>query len=102
MYLGLRNVPGMLLLKWYGVVDGIRCLVLPFGGISLVDGQICSPVLAMQVFKQLLEILHSIHSMGVIHRDIKPGNILMDDSQECILVDFGLSIMFKGVYGEHI
>ena len=40
---------------------------------------------------KLSSALASAHDRGVLHRDIKPGNILMDDDGEPYLADFGLA-----------
>jgi serine/threonine protein kinase len=40
---------------------------------------------------QVLSGLHNIHSKGLIHFDVKPGNILLSDRQEALLSDFGLA-----------
>lgn len=102
MYMRLRNVNGMLLLKWYGVIDNIRCLVLPYGGLSLDKFIINNHIVCLDIFRQCISVLESIHRMGIIHRDIKPANILVDNERVCRLVDFGLSNSFVGVYGNHI
>jgi len=41
--------------------------------------------------------LHQVHSMGVIHRDVKSANVLFADTQddaEVKLIDFGTSVMY--------
>ena len=91
-------MPGMLLLKWYGVVDNIRCLVLPFGGISLFMVQSILLLLRCKYSNkywkyQLFTIWESFTEYKTKYID--------DDEQQCRLVDFGL-VRFIGVYGEHI
>ena len=44
----------------------------------------------VRVGKGLAAALHAIHEAGVIHRDVKPGNILVLDG-EPILIDFGIA-----------
>ncbi len=102
MCLRLRNVSGMLLIKWYGVVDDWRCLVLPYAGKSLDKLVVTNPAVRMNILSQIVKALESIHMMGVIHRDIKPANILIDEEGTCRLVDFGLSSMIWQTYGGHI
>ena len=44
-----------------------------------------------KVVFQLLKILRYIHSVGVVHRDIKLENIMITKMHEVVLIDFGLS-----------
>ena len=46
---------------------------------------------AMTLSLQVLEGLQVLHAMGVVHRDIKPGNILMDRDGNAKLADYGLA-----------
>lgn len=45
----------------------------------------------INVFSQLLDALHHAHAKGIIHRDIKSSNIIFDDKNKPIIMDFGIS-----------
>ncbi|KAG1737219.1 kinase-like domain-containing protein [Suillus lakei] len=45
---------------------------------------------------QVAHGINALHEMGIIHRDIKPGNILIDTRQNVRVTDFGLSYLHKG------
>ncbi len=47
------------------------------------------PVRAAGLLVKLAEAIHYAHDQGVIHRDLKPGNVLFDGRGEPYLVDFG-------------
>ena len=36
-----------------------------------------------------------LHQLGVVHRDLKPENLLFDHNNNIIIVDFGLSNLYK-------
>ena len=46
---------------------------------------------ALSVVREIADALKSIHSSGLLHLDIKPANILFDDRNRAVLIDFGVS-----------
>jgi len=51
--------------------------------------------IAKFIFKQIIEALYYIHSKGIVHRDIKLDNILIDLQNNIKICDFGVSRQIK-------
>merc|ERR1719361_544980 len=49
------------------------------------------PILARTYFRQLVAGIECMHNNGIIHRDIKPQNLLLDNKYNLKITDFGLS-----------
>ena len=45
----------------------------------------------LELFTQVCDAVHHGHQRGVIHRDLKPGNILVDSSGQVKVIDFGVA-----------
>mgnify|MGYP002626128130 CR=1 FL=1 len=79
-----------------GEVDGTPYLTMP-----LLQGQPLSQKLAKEkplpvdqcseIIRKVALALQFAHDQGVIHRDLKPDNIFMDDRGEPVIMDFGLA-----------
>ena len=54
-----------------------------------------SESISRNIFKQLIETIKYIHSKGIVHRDIKPDNILLNINNNIKLCDFGVSKEIK-------
>ncbi|MET7425726.1 serine/threonine-protein kinase [Dactylosporangium sp. NPDC005555] len=50
-----------------------------------------SPEETMAIVAQAADALHAAHSNGIIHRDVKPNNLLVGDNGAVTLVDFGVA-----------
>ena len=48
------------------------------------------PIPALNLFIQLCDIISYAHTKGVIHRDLKPDNIVLNRDRSPVIIDFGL------------
>ncbi|WP_207736442.1 serine/threonine protein kinase [Fusibacter ferrireducens] len=52
------------------------------------------------LFRQMLKRLRELHEQGILHRDISPQNILVDESEGIYFIDFGSAVQKKEVVYE--
>lgn len=58
---------------------------------SLIDDGPLPGARAIGLVGQVADALDAAHERGLVHRDVKPGNVLVDTADHCYLCDFGLT-----------
>lgn len=87
--------PNIMPVYEYGERGGLAYLVMPYVGGGTVrdvmerEGPLALPKV-VNYLEQLAAALDFAHSRGVIHRDVKPANILLTPDGRLLLTDFGL------------
>lgn len=96
---GLKH-PNIVPVLGYGDSKGMAYMVMPFiKGVSLQDrlerGKISKKERERWI-AQIADALSFAHSKGIIHRDVKPSNVMIDKSGNALLTDFGLAREVEG------
>lgn len=83
----------------FGTQDGYTFIVMPFvetGTLaSLLEGDPLPLEQIRKVLTQVGDALAYAHARGLVHRDVKPTNILIDEIGNCLLTDFGIAKMVE-------
>ena len=89
------NHPNICTLHDVGHQDGVDYLVMEYlEGETLADRLRKGPLPVSQLLKYGVDIcegLERAHRSGVVHRDLKPGNIMLGKYGETLVVDWGLA-----------
>jgi eukaryotic-like serine/threonine-protein kinase len=93
--LGMLDHPGVARLQGAGTHHGVPYLVIDFvQGPSLADELVDHPLgfeRSLTVGFQIGEALGQAHQLGIVHRDVKPSNVLVEASGRFRLADFGIA-----------
>lgn len=89
------NDPHIIPIHHFGEIEGRLYVDMRF-----VDGHdllveisrgALDPVRAVTIIEHTAAALDTAHRAGLVHRDVKPSNILLDQSDFCYLIDFGIA-----------
>ncbi len=89
------NNPHVIPIHNYGEIDGQL-----YVDMRLIEGRDLQEVLAdgpmepegaVAIIEQVAKALQASHKVGLVHRDVKPSNILLDEDDFAYLIDFGIA-----------
>jgi eukaryotic-like serine/threonine-protein kinase len=89
------NDPHVIPIHHYGEIDGrlyvdMRLIEGRDLHAVLADGPL-EPDRAVRIIEQVARALHAAHKVGLVHRDVKPSNVLLGEYDYAYLIDFGIA-----------
>lgn len=97
----LKNISSPHVAKLYdtGTYNGLPFEIIPYYEQGSLQGRTFSfDELKQRIIPSLNEGLHVLHENGIIHKDLKPSNIMLCDNEEdVVIIDFGISSVKGGL-----
>jgi len=90
---GLRD-PGIVDIFDYGVHEGREFIAMEYFPCGDLKARLQNPVTereALDYLERIATALAAVHRQGVLHRDLKPPNIMLREDGQIVLIDFGIS-----------
>jgi len=94
--------PGIVKVFDYGEHKGSPYLVMQYLPSGTLKEKLGKPVDCREAAQLLLPVARALayaHAHGVLHRDVKPSNILINEREEAVLTDFGIAKLLEGEEG---
>ncbi|HVA25198.1 MAG TPA: serine/threonine-protein kinase [Chloroflexota bacterium] len=88
--------PNILPVFDFGQHDDVTYIAMELadgGTLAAQIGQPMAPLKAVQILKPAAQAIDYAHQANVVHRDVKPANLLFDANGRLFLSDFGLALM---------
>lgn len=105
LYKYLENTIGIPSMRNYGHQEGFHYLILDYLDKPL-DKLEMTPSECITYFIEAVKVLETIHTLGILHRDIKPDNLMIKErsleTNQVYIIDFGLSKWFLDSSGNHM
>jgi tetratricopeptide (TPR) repeat protein/predicted Ser/Thr protein kinase len=83
-----------------GVADGLRFITMEFiegrDLASVLEDRKLKPGETVEILLQVCAALEAAHAEGVVHRDLKPQNIMIESGGRVVVMDFGLARSMEG------
>jgi serine/threonine protein kinase/tetratricopeptide (TPR) repeat protein len=88
------NHPNILPIIDYGLADAVNYIVMKYVAGGTLADQLKHPIelaTTVRLISQIAAALDHAHQRGILHRDVKPSNVLLDEGEWVQLADFGLA-----------
>ena len=86
--------PNIVRIHDLGIADDHAYIAMEYCGQGSLKRRIqagLNPDLAFRYMRQIAEALGALHRVGIMHRDLKPTNVMFRDDGSLVLIDFGLA-----------
>src|SRR5512145_1620840 len=101
--LGKLSHPNIVSVLDYGEHESIPYLVMEYLPGGTLKQKLGAPLPWQEVVQILLPVARALayaHQRGIIHRDVIPANVLLKESGEPVLTDFGITKLLEAVEGQ--